>query len=380
MFTALEQELQQLDIIGQRRRVSSYVPISASEVEQNGKRYIMMASNDYLGMTHNPVAKEYALKAVQQYGVGSGGARLLSGSFALFEELETLLAKYKHRQSALVFNTGYMANVGTVSALVGKDDIIFSDALNHASIIDGCRLSKAHIVPYRHSDVDHLATLMAEYEPHQGRKLVITDGVFSMDGDIAPLPDLLQVTHRYGGLLMVDDAHATGVLGSGTAHYFGMEQDVPIQLGTLSKAIGSVGGYVAGDQVLIDYLMNKSRSFIFSTALSPADIGASIGALTYMMTHPKVQDTLRSNTQYMTKALMKIGVPANSDTPIFPIVIGENDRTVALSQTLKERGIILSAVRPPTVEVGRARLRLTVTAAHTEEQLHYVIEQLGELL
>lgn len=380
MFTALEQELQQLDIIGQRRRVSSYVPISASEVEQNGKRYIMMASNDYLGMTHNPVAKEYALKAVQQYGVGSGGARLLSGSFALFEELETLLAKYKHRQSALVFNTGYMANVGTVSALVGKDDIIFSDALNHASIIDGCRLSKAHIVPYRHSDVDYLATLMAEYEPHQGRKLVITDGVFSMDGDIAPLPDLLQVAHRYGGWLMVDDAHATGVLGSGTAHYFGIEQDVPIQLGTLSKAIGSVGGYVAGDQLLIDYLMNKSRSFIFSTALSPADIGASIGALTYMMAHPEMQDTLRSNMQYMAKALMKIGVPANSDTPIFPIVIGENDRTVALSQTLKERGIILSAVRPPTVEVGKARLRLTVTAAHTEEQLHYVIEQLRELL
>ena len=278
-----------------------------------------------------------------------------------------------------MFNTGYMANVGTITALMNKYSVIISDELNHASIIDGCRLSGAHIERYKHKDVEHVEYILKNYK--SAYKMIITDGVFSMDGDIAPLDRLYELSKEYNALLMVDDAHATGVIGNGrgTAHHLGLT-DVDVQLGTLSKALGSVGGYVAGRSELIEYLINYSRSFIFSTALSPADIGAALEALRIVHDEPSVVDTLRDNTVYMAHKLQAMGIDCDDETPIFPIVVGENDRALTLARELEERGIIITAIRPPTVPVGESRLRMTVTAAHSKEQLDYVAQTLHELL
>ena len=319
------------------------------------------------------------MQAIQRYGTGSGGARLTSGSFPLFKELEIAIANFKGTEQSLVFNTGYMANVGTITALMNKHSVIISDELNHASIIDGCRLSVAHIERYKHKDVEHAEYILKNYK--SAYKMIITDGVFSMDGDIAPLDRLYELSKEYNALLMVDDAHATGVIGNGrgTAHHFGLT-DVDVQLGTLSKALGSVGGYVAGRKELIEYLINYSRSFIFSTALSPADIGAALEALRIVHDEPSVVDTLRENTVYMAHKLQAMGIDCDDETPIFPIVVGENDRALTLARELEERGIIITAIRPPTVPVGESRLRMTVTAAHSKEQLDYVAQTLHELL
>ena len=339
----------------------------------------MMASNNYLGLTHDARVQQAAMQAIQQYGTGSGGARLTSGSFPLFKELEIAIANFKGTEQSLVFNTGYMANVGTITALMNKYSVIISDELNHASIIDGCRLSGAHIERYKHKDVEHVEYILKNYK--FAYKMIITDGVFSMDGDIAPLDRLYELSKEYNALLMVDDAHATGVIGNGrgTAHHFGLT-DVDVQLGTLSKALGSVGGYVAGRKELIEYLINYSRSFIFSTALSPADIGAALEALRIVRNEPSVVDTLRDNTVYMAHKLQAMGIDCDDETPIFPIVVGENDRALTLARELEERGIIITAIRPPTVPVGESRLRMTVTAAHSKEQLDYVAQTLHELL
>jgi len=255
-----------------------------------------------------------------------------------------------------VFNTGYMANVGTITALMNKHSVIISDELNHASIIDGCRLSGAHIERYKHKDVEHAEYILKNYK--SAYKMIITDGVFSMDGDIAPLDRLYELSKEYNAGLT----------------------DVDVQLGTLSKALGSVGGYVAGRKELIEYLINYSRSFIFSTALSPADIGAGLEALRIIRDEPSVVDTLRDNTVYMAHKLQAMGIDCDDETPIFPIVVGENDRALTLARELEERGIIITAIRPPTVPVGESRLRMTVTAAHSKEQLDYVAQTLHELL
>ena len=361
------------------RTLTEYCPIDAVRVKRNDKEYLMMASNNYLGLTFDERVIEGAIKGAQQYGTGSGGSRLVSGTFPLFTDLERELAKFKNTEKALVFNTGYMANVGTISAIADKNMTIFSDELNHASIIDGCRLSGAHIERYKHKDVEHAEHILKNYK--SAYKMIITDGVFSMDGNIAPLDRLYELSKEYNALLMVDDAHATGVIGNGrgTAHHFGLT-DVDVQLGTLSKALGSVGGYVAGRKELIEYLINYSRSFIFSTALSPADIGAALEALRIVRDEPSVVDTLRDNTVYMAHKLQAMGIDCDDETPIFPIVVGENDRALTLARELEERGIIITAIRPPTVPVGESRLRMTVTAAHSKEQLDYVAKTLHELL
>lgn len=362
-----------------KRTIKTYEPLDAVRVKRDDSEYIMMASNNYLGLTHEPRVQQAAIQAIQQYGTGSGGARLTSGSFPLFKELERAIANFKETEQSLVFNTGYMANVGTITALMNKHSVIISDELNHASIIDGCRLSGAHIERYKHKDVEHAEYILKNYK--SAHKMIITDGVFSMDGDIAPLDRLYELSKVYNTLLMVDDAHATGVIGNGrgTAHHFGLT-DVDVQLGTLSKALGSVGGYVAGRRELIEYLINYSRSFIFSTALSPADIGAALEALRIVHDEPSVVDTLRDNTVYMAHKLQAMGIVCDDETPIFPIVVGENDRALTLARELEERGIIITAIRPPTVPVGESRLRMTVTAAHSKEQLDYVAQTLHELL
>ena len=364
----------------QFRSPRTYTPIDATHVIYEGSTYLMMASNNYLGLTHHPHVKDRASQALQQYGTGSGGARLTSGSFPLFQELENRLAQWKECEKALTFTAGFMANLGTISALVNKGDIIFSDELNHASLIDGCRLSGAKVQVYPHKDVQALEPLLAESK-HYSMRFIITDGVFSMDGDIAPLPELLELAERYNALLIVDDAHATGVIGEGrgTAHHFHCESPRIITTGTMSKALGSIGGYVCGSQTIIDYIINHSRPFIFATALSPADIGASLGALEVLAQEPRVYQNLRSNTEYMHKALQSLGIPSSDDTPIFPIIIGSNEDTLEASRLCEQEGIILSGIRPPTVPINTGRLRLTVTAAHTEEELQRVIQVLQTL-
>ena len=363
------------------RTLREYCPIDAVRVKRDDKEYLMMASNNYLGLTFDTRVIEGALKGTQQYGTGSGGSRLVSGTFPLFTELERSLAKFKNTEKALVFNTGYMANVGTISAVADKNTIIFSDALNHASIIDGCRLSRGAVKAYSHCDVDELKYLLKQVDRNV-RKLIVTDGVFSMDGDIAPLDKLYELSRDYNALLMVDDAHATGTIGNGhgTAAYFNLEKEIDIQLGTLSKSLGSVGGYVAANSTIIDYLVNTSRSFIFSTALSPADIGAALAALQVLETDRSVLGRLQENVNYMADQLTSLGINATNETPIFPILIGRNDDTLAVSDYLYESGIIGTAIRPPTVPIGESRIRLTVTAAHNKEQIDYVCHTLHKAM
>lgn len=363
------------------RTLREYCPIDAVRVKRDDKEYLMMASNNYLGLTFDSRVIEGALKGAQQYGTGSGGSRLVSGTFPLFTDLENELAKFKNTEKALVFNTGYMANVGTISAIADKNTIIFSDALNHASIIDGCRLSRGSVKAYSHCDVDELKYLLKQVD-RNARKLIVTDGVFSMDGDIAPLDKLYELSRDYNALLMVDDAHATGTIGNGhgTAAYFGLEKEVDIQLGTLSKSLGSVGGYVAANSTIIDYLVNTSRSFIFSTALSPADIGAALAALHVLESDVSVLQRLHENVNYMADRLISIGIDATNETPIFPILIGRNEDTLAVSDYLYESGLIGTAIRPPTVPIGESRIRLTVTAAHNKEQIDYVCHTLHKAM
>ena len=363
------------------RTLKEYCPIDAVRVKRDDKEYLMMASNNYLGLTFDTRVIDGALKGTKQYGTGSGGSRLVSGTFPLFTELEKELAKFKNTEKALVFNTGYMANVGTISAIADKNTIIFSDALNHASIIDGCRLSRGSVKAYSHCDVDELKYLLKQVDCN-ARKLIVTDGVFSMDGDIAPLDKLYELSRDYNALLMVDDAHATGTIGNGhgTAAYFNLEKEIDIQLGTLSKSLGSVGGYVAANSTIIDYLVNTSRSFIFSTALSPADIGAALAALQVLETDASVLGRLQENVNYMTDQLISMGIDATNETPIFPILIGRNEDTLAVSDYLYENSIIGTAIRPPTVPIGESRIRLTVTAAHNREQIDYVCHTLHKAI
>ena len=359
------------------RTLREYCPLDAVRVKRDDKEYLMMASNNYLGLTFDTRVIEGALKGAQQYGTGSGGSRLVSGTFPLFTDLENELSKFKNTEKALVFNTGYMANVGTISAVADKNTIIFSDALNHASIIDGCRLSRGTVKIYSHCDIDELKYLLKQVDRNT-RKLIVTDGVFSMDGDIAPLDKLYELSRDYNALLMVDDAHATGTIGNGhgTAAYFNLEKEIDIQLGTLSKSLGSVGGYVAGNSTIIDYLVNTSRSFIFSTALSPADIGAALAALQVLETDASVLARLQENVNYMADQLISMGIDATNETPIFPILIGRNEDTLAVSEYLYEAGIIGTAIRPPTVPIGESRIRLTVTAAHNKKQIDFVCQSL----
>ena len=367
-------EVKQRDLY---RAPVSYQPLDAVHVEAEGQRYLLLATNNYLGLTHSLAVKQAAMTAIEQYGTGSGGARLTTGSHPLYEKLEQELALFKSTEAALVFNTGYMANVGIISAVVSRGDVIFSDELNHASIIDGCRLAKGQTVVYRHADMAHLAEVL-ETTPCQKQRFIVTDGVFSMDGDIAPLDKIVALAEQYQAMVMVDDAHAVGVVGRGgrgTVDYFGLTGRVHIQVGTLSKSLAAEGGYVAGSQALIDYLVNKSRSFIFSTALSPGTVAAGYAALEELQARPELVDKLRDNADYMRTALVTAGLQIDGAvTPIIPIVVGEAAVAVEMAQQLKEQGLIVSAIRPPTVRPGASRLRLTVSAAHDKADLVRAVE------
>lgn len=350
-------------------------------VESAGRPQRLFSSNNYLDLANDPEVKAAACEALEQYGVGAGGSRLTTGTGPFHVRLEEELARFKGREAALVFNTGYMANVGIISALMGRGDVIFSDQLNHASIIDGCRLSGAEVVVYRHND---MADLEDKLRVHQGRKgLIVSDGVFSMDGDLLPLPQLVELAKRYGVRTMIDEAHATGVVGAtgrGTEEYYHMEGSVDVLMGTLSKAVGSEGGFVCGSAELIQYLINKARSFIFSTALSPVTMAAGLRGLQKIQEEPQRVAQLRDNMAFLCRELGRYGFPAQSDSAILPIVVGEEKKAMAAMEALKERGYYVSAIRYPTVVRGSARLRVALMSSHTREELAGLAQALACVL
>jgi 8-amino-7-oxononanoate synthase len=346
-----------------------------------GKSYLMLSSNSYLGLCNDQRLKQAAMDTMEKYGVGSGGSRLTTGSYEVHKKLEDEIAAFKGAEAALLFNTGYMANIGAISSIAGKDWVIFSDRFNHASIIDGCRLSGAEIIIYEHCDASDLET---KAHSHRGRRaLVVTDGLFSVDGDIAPLPEIIQVAKKYNMLLMVDDAHATGVLGKnggGTADYFGLQNEIDIQMGTFSKALASEGGFIAGNRGLIDYLANKARSFIFSTALAPATVAVSLRALEIVQAEPRLRQSLIANSAWFREKLREIGFEImDFPTPIISVVLGQPELTVNFSNRLMGKNIFVSAIRPPTVPQGTSRLRINLMATHTVDDLAPAIDSMAAI-
>ncbi len=401
--------LDELAEAGLLRRPVTVEGAQGPHVRVNGADYVCFCSNNYLGLANHPKLIEAAKAAADEYGTGSGASRLVSGTMAIHRELEDAVARFKGAEAAIVFPTGYMANVGTIPALAGKGDTIFCDRLNHASIFDGCRLSGATLRVYAHKDAAKLDDLLAR--EREGRALVVTDTVFSMDGDLAPLPDLVDVCERRGAMLMIDEAHATGVLGAngrGAAEHFGLHarrladggQECPphqsedetapvapafsssapndlIVMGTLSKAAGSLGGYVAGSRDLIDLLVNKARSFIYTTALPPAVCGASMAALRIIEQEPERREALWARTKQLQDGLRSLGLEIGpTQTPITPVIVGESDAAVELSAKLFERGILAPAIRPPTVPEGAARIRLTPMATHTPDDIDALLAAL----
>jgi 8-amino-7-oxononanoate synthase len=348
----------------------------------NGKEVLLLCSNDYLGLAGHPALAQAARNALERYGVGSGASRLVSGNRDLHEELERRIAGFKGTEAAILFNSGYAANTGVIPAIAGEHDVILSDELNHASIIDGCRLSRAKVAVYRHCDTGHLESLLKEHAACR-RKLIVTDGVFSMDGDIAPLPDLARLAERYNAVLMVDDAHGTGVLGKqgrGIVEHFGLEGRVQVQMGTLGKALGSVGAYVAGDRGLITYLMNSSRSYIFSTSLPPAVCAASIAALDIVDQEPWRRDRLWLNREQLARGLASQGIGIGaSKTPILPILMGSAEKALKAAGELLAAGVFATAIRPPSVPDNSSRVRATVMATHSAEDIDQAVAAFGNL-
>jgi glycine C-acetyltransferase len=350
-------------------------------VSIDDRRLISLSSNDYLGLTHHPRMKQAAFDAVEQYGAGSGAVRTIAGTMTLHEELERDLAAFKHTEAVLTFQSGFTANTGVIPTITGETDLIVSDELNHASIIDGMRLSKAPRKIFRHADVAHLREVLEEATT-KGRDgagapyrliLVVTDGVFSMDGDIAPLPGIVDAAEAFGAAVMIDDAHASGVLGEagrGTVNHFGLDGRVAIQVGTLSKAVGVLGGYVAGSQALRDILIQRARPFLFSTSHPPSVAASCIEALRIMQDEPELHERLWTNTRRFKAELTRLGFnTGTSETPITPVILGDSELTIRFSNRLLDEGVFATSVVFPTVALDRARIRTIVTAAHNEELL-----------
>jgi glycine C-acetyltransferase len=341
---------------------------------------VNLSSNNYLGLTTHPKLRQAALDAVRDFGVGSGAVRTISGTMAMHVELERRLAAFKQVEAVVVFQSGFAANAGTVSAVLTKDDVIVSDSLNHASIIDGCRLSRAPIKVFPHQDVAAARAILTEL-PASQRKLLITDGVFSMDGDLGPLPALCDLADEFGCIMMVDDAHASGVFGRqgrGTVDHFGCHGRVDIQVGTLSKAIGVLGGYVAGTKALIDFLHHRARPFLFSTSHPPAVTAACIAALDVLETEPEWMERLWDNTRFFKSGLSTLGFDTGaSESPITPVIVGEAPLAMKMSDRLFEEGVFAQGIGFPTVARGQARLRTIVSATHTRDDLQFALDRLG---
>ena len=381
------ESLRHLGEVGMLRTLRTIEGAQGPRVRVNGNEVVLLCSNNYLGLANHPLLVDAAIKATEVYGVGSGASRLVSGSMELHVALEERLAAFKQTEAALLFNSGFAANTGILQGLFESEDVIFSDDLNHASIIDGCRLAKARTVVYPHRDVNALEEkLRQEQARRKGRFLIVTDGVFSMDGDIAPIPELVSLKQRYDALLMIDDAHGSGVLGPcgrGTAEHFGLHDEIDLHMGTLGKAFGVCGAYLAASQVVIETLINRCRPFIFSTSLSPSVPAAAMAALDIIESdegHERRQ-RLRHNTNIFSSTLRKAGFDLlQSETQIVPVITRDPEPTMAATEALLGRGFFMQGIRPPTVPSGTCRLRATLMADHTESDVLAAAEAVRELL
>lgn len=376
----IDRELAHLHTHNLYRELKNIETMQTSHVLYQGEDKLMLASNSYLDMISSQEVRDYASLILQEYGAGSGGSRLTTGNTVIHRKLERELAGFKGTEDAIVFNTGYVANLATVSALAGKGDVIFSDALNHASLIDGCRLSGAKIVVYAHNDMEDLETKIRENIPCSG--LIVSDAVFSMDGDILELPRFVKLGNEYNLITMIDEAHSTGVIGKtgrGIWEHFNYSCEKPdVIMGTLSKAIGSEGGFVCAEQKIISYLLNKARGYIFSTSLSPVTMAASYKALRMIEEHPSMVQQLQENVRIFCAYLKRFGIEAQSKTAIIPILIGDEGEAVLCQERLMDQGYYISAIRYPTVKKGEARLRVALMTSHTEEELEGAAQAIAE--
>lgn len=379
----LNTERTTLEQAGLHRHLRTLMSAPTGTINLDGRDVVLLGSNNYLGLSTHPKVIDAAIVATQTFGTGASGSRLISGNSELYTILEANLAKTKDTEAALVFSSGYAANTSVIPVLAGEGDLILSDALNHASIIDGCRLSRATKKVYRHCDVEHLKTLLSESTAFR-RRLIVTDGVFSMDGDVAPLPDIYEVATHYDAMLLVDDAHGFGVLGkdgSGTVAHFGLEGTNIIRMGTLSKAVGALGGYIAGSRVLVELLVNKARGFIFTTGLPPATLAAANAALDVIRSSPELRQRLFSHARYLKTALIDLGYTLlPSETQILPVVLGSPQQATNVADALLAEGVFAPAIRPPAVPPDTSRLRLTVMATHTEAEVQQAIAGFAAVL
>ncbi len=368
----LQTEYTELKDAGLLRHLRTVMSAPSGTIRLDGRKVVLLGSNNYLGLSTHPQVIAAAVEAIEEFGTGSSGSRLISGNSELYTTLEDNLAKAKGTEASLVFSSGYAANTSIIPVLAGENDLILSDELNHASIIDGCRLSRATKKIYRHCSVDHLQNLLTESSDYR-RRLIISDGVFSMDGDIAPLSDIYHVATDHDAMLLIDDAHGFGVLGKdggGTVAHFGLQGEDIIQMGTLSKAIGGLGGYVAGSRTLIELLINRARGFIFTTGLPPATLAAADAALNIMRSTPELRERLLKNAETLKTALIDFGYTLlPSQTQILPVLLGEPQRATKVAEALLLKGVYAPAIRPPAVPLGASRLRVTVMATHTADEL-----------
>ncbi|NOZ56153.1 MAG: pyridoxal phosphate-dependent aminotransferase family protein [Calditrichaeota bacterium] len=358
-----------------------------TQVVINGKPVIMIGSNNYLGLTQDPRVKKAAQDAIEKFGTGCTGSRFLNGTLSLHEELEERLADFMQREAALVFSTGFQTNLGTISTIVGKDDLIFADRENHASIVDGCRLAFGKTVKYRHNDMNDLERLLKMHEDDDAGKLIVSDGVFSMGGDIVDLPRMVELGKQYGARIMIDDAHSVGVLGDhgrGTAEHFGLEDQVDIVMGTFSKSFASIGGFIAGDEQIIHYIKHHSRSLIFSASPPPASVATVLACLDILEKEPERRERLWAVTDKMRKGFKELGFnTGNSETPIIPVIIGDDDTTFAFWKALFDNGVYTNPVISPAVPPGMSLIRTSYMATHTDEELDTVLgvfEKVGKQL
>ena len=368
-----ESELAALDDAGLRRRLAPIGSASAGEVLVDGRRVILLSSNNYLGLANHPALRAAATAAIERWGCGTGASRLVAGHMDLHAEVEAKLARFEGTEAALLFPTGYQANVGTIGALVGRGDHVFSDALNHASIVDGCRLSRATVHVYPHRDVRTLEAQLAA-TPKSGRRLVVTDSVFSMDGDRAPLRALVALAEHYHTWLMIDEAHATGVFGArGAGLADGMDGMRVVRMGTLGKALGGAGAYVAGTRAVIDLVVNRARTFVYTTGLPPAAAATAAAALDVVAAEPERRRAVLAHADRLRSALRERGLDVRGDTQIVPVVVGDNDVACRLAEEVLARGVLAHAIRPPTVPAGTARLRLSPMATHDAAQIERAV-------
>jgi glycine C-acetyltransferase len=374
----LADELEQLKAQGLYRHLRVLEDEQRAHTTFDGRSVVNLSSNNYLGLTTHPRLRAKALEAIERYGVGTGSVRTIAGTMSLHVELERRLAEFKHTEATVVFQSGFTANAGTVSAILTKEDVVISDELNHASIIDGCRLSRAAIKVFPHRDVGAARKILRELPAGQ-RKLLITDGVFSMDGDLGPLPDLCAAAEEYGAIMMVDDAHASGVFGKngrGTVDHFGMHGRVDVQVGTLSKAIGALGGYVAGSTAFIEFLHHRARPFLFSTSHPPSVTATCLAALDVLLEEPQIIDRLWENTRFFKKGLVDLGFnTGTSESPITPVIVGDGALCMKLSDRLFQEGVFAQGIAFPTVAKDKARVRTIVTATHTRDELQFALDR-----